>query len=130
MRVEFGNSRKLVPPQLWGGSPRTADVYFSVVAATLFELQTFQSIQIQDFYDARRNAVNEALLFQSREGAFRGSGCHSKIVRKIKPVHRQPQACGWFVEELRDPQKIDEARSKPLMGILLTEHHYQRLRLQ
>ena len=60
----------------------------SVVTAPLLELQAFQPIHIQDFYDSWRNPANKALLFQSRERAFSGSGCHSKIIRKTKPVYR------------------------------------------
>jgi hypothetical protein len=100
------------------------------VAAPLLELQAPQAIHIQDFYDSRRNPANKALLFQSREGAFGGSGCHSKIVRKVEPIHRQAQTRRFFVEELRDPQKIDQTGSQALMGILLTEHHDQGLRLK
>lgn len=102
----------------------------SVVTAPLLELQTLQPIHIQDFYGTWRNPTNKALLFQSRERAFSGSGCHSKKVRKIKPIHRQVQTCRLFVEELGDPQKIDQAGRKALVGILLTEHHDQRLRLK
>jgi hypothetical protein len=60
----------------------------SVVTAPLFELQTLQPIHIQDFYDSGRDPADKALLFQPRERAFSGSGCHAKIVRKIKSIHR------------------------------------------
>ena len=102
----------------------------SMMTAPLLELQTFQPIHVQDFYDSRCNPTNKALLFQSRERAFSRSRCHSKITRKIKPIHRQAQTCRLFVEELGYPQKIDQAGSKTLMSILLTEHHNQRLRLK
>jgi hypothetical protein len=101
-----------------------------VTAGRLLELQTFQPIHVQDFYDSWRKPTNKALLFQSREGAFSGSGCHSKIVRKVKPIHRQAQTRRSFVEELGAPQKTDQAGSKALKGIMLTEHHDQGLRLK
>jgi hypothetical protein len=101
-----------------------------VVTAPLLELQTFQPAEIQDFYDSWGDPPNKALLFKSRERAFSGSGCHSKIVRKVKPIHRQVQTCRLFIKKLRDPRKIDQAGSKALMGILLAEHHDQGLRLK
>ena len=93
------------------------------MAAPLFALHALQSGNIEDFDCSRCVPSNKAFAFQSREGAFRGLGYGSKIIREIEAVHRQLQERSLFIEEFGEMQKIKNERGKTLTRVLLTECH-------
>ena len=93
------------------------------MTAPLFALHALQTGDIQDFDCPRRDAPNKALAFQFREGAFRGLGYRSKIIREIEAIHRQLQERLLFIEKLGKTQQIKNERGKALTRVLLTQCH-------
>jgi len=101
----------------------SAVLRISVMTTPLFALHALQSGNVQDFDCSRCATTNKTLAFQFREGAFRGLGYRSKVIREIETVHRQFQERLLFIEELGKTQQIENERGKALTRVLLTEGH-------